>query len=136
MASLLYIYRISETTTVGTVTDEYIEDGWLHLLQDKHVPDYVTILRIRPIPVGVRSSSSRRLNSLTPIVIRLRVYRRSTQQPALLGLWRTVYDSGRRLLICGARDQQGSLISAPNFTQSRGMGRCRTLKQHWRERGN
>jgi SulP family sulfate permease len=27
LAALLYLYRISETTPVGTGTDEYIEDG-------------------------------------------------------------------------------------------------------------
>src|SRR5262249_2942694 len=45
-AALLYIYRVSQTTTVSRVTPEYIEDGRAHSLQDKQVPSYVTILRI------------------------------------------------------------------------------------------
>src|SRR3569623_107255 len=46
LAALLYIYRVSQTTTVSMVTDEYIESGRPHILQDKDVPPYVTILRI------------------------------------------------------------------------------------------
>ena len=46
LASLLYIYRVSQTTTVAVVTPEYVEDGRSHNLQDKDVPPYVTILRI------------------------------------------------------------------------------------------
>jgi SulP family sulfate permease len=46
LAALLYIYRISQTTTVAPVTEEYIRDGRPHVLQDKHLPGYVSILRI------------------------------------------------------------------------------------------
>jgi SulP family sulfate permease len=46
LAALLYIYRVTDTTSIATVTPEYIEDGRAHVLQDKHVPSYVTILRI------------------------------------------------------------------------------------------
>src|SRR6202050_4573307 len=46
LAALLYIYRISRTTTVARVTPAYIESGRAHILQDKAVPPYVTILRI------------------------------------------------------------------------------------------
>ena len=38
LAALLYIYRVSQTTTVAMVTPEYIESGWAHILQDKDVP--------------------------------------------------------------------------------------------------
>src|SRR5438034_2689562 len=37
-AALLYIYRVSQTTTVAPVTEEYIEDGRPHVLQDKLLP--------------------------------------------------------------------------------------------------
>jgi SulP family sulfate permease len=46
LAALLYIYRITETTTVAPVTREYLEDGQVHILQDKDIPSNVTILRI------------------------------------------------------------------------------------------
>jgi sulfate permease, SulP family len=46
LAALLYIYRISETTTVSLVTDDYLQAGGPHALQGKNIPDYVTIVRI------------------------------------------------------------------------------------------
>src|SRR5580658_7830635 len=53
LAALLYIQRVSETTTVSVVTPQYIAAGRLHSLQDKTVPAYVTILRIHgPFLVG------------------------------------------------------------------------------------
>ena len=38
LAALLYIRRVAETTTVSTVTPEYLEDGQAHILQDKEIP--------------------------------------------------------------------------------------------------
>jgi SulP family sulfate permease len=49
-AALLYIYRVSQTTTVAPVTEEYIEDGRSHVLQDKLLPPYVLVLRSRNRP--------------------------------------------------------------------------------------
>src|SRR6202022_309278 len=46
LAALLYIHRIAETTTVAPVTPEYVEEGRMHILQDKDIPSNVTILRI------------------------------------------------------------------------------------------
>ena len=46
LAALLYIYRISQTTTVATVTGNTLTTERPHVLQDKQVPWYVTILRI------------------------------------------------------------------------------------------
>ena len=117
LASLLYIYRISETTTVSTVTDEYIEDSRLHVLQDKQVPDYVTILRIHgPFLFGTTEKlieATADLTALAPIVV-LRLRNMSaldaTGLHAIESLADRLHDSGRTLLICGARDQPASLI--------------------------
>ena len=38
-AARLYIYRVTDTTSVSTVTPEYIEDSRPHVLQDKDVPE-------------------------------------------------------------------------------------------------
>jgi len=46
LAALLFIRRVSSTTTVSRVTREYVEKGRAHMLQDKRIPDYVTIFRI------------------------------------------------------------------------------------------
>jgi SulP family sulfate permease len=117
LASLLYIYRISETTTVSTVTDEYIEDGRLHTLQDKQVPDYVSILRIHgPFLFGTTEKLIEATADLTPfapiVVLRLRNMTAldATGLHAIESLADRLRESGRTLLICGARDQPASLI--------------------------
>src|ERR1051325_6189381 len=46
LAALLFIARVASTTTVSRVTDNYIEDGRVHILQDKDIPYYATIFRI------------------------------------------------------------------------------------------
>ena len=46
LAALLFIRKVAKTTTVSQVTKEYVEEGATHILQDKHIPDYVTVVRI------------------------------------------------------------------------------------------
>jgi sulfate permease, SulP family len=46
LAALLFIGRVASTTTVSQVTDDYVEDGRVHILQDKVIPYYATIFRI------------------------------------------------------------------------------------------
>jgi len=43
LAALLFISRVTSTTTVSQVTDDYVEDGRVHILQDKDIPYYATI---------------------------------------------------------------------------------------------
>jgi hypothetical protein len=45
-AALLFIARVAETTTVSQVTGDYVEDGCLHISQDKDIRYYATIFRI------------------------------------------------------------------------------------------
>src|SRR6185437_15185719 len=73
LAALLYIYRISETTTVAPVTREYLADGQAHILQDKDIPSNVTILRIHgPFLFGTTdklADATRNLSLFGDIVI-------------------------------------------------------------------
>src|SRR6185436_598585 len=73
MAALLYIHRVTDTTSVAAVTPEYIEDGRPHVLQDKQVPPYVTILRIHgPFLFGMTDKlveATADLKHFAPIVI-------------------------------------------------------------------
>src|SRR5207253_3050716 len=46
LAAPLFISRVAATTTVSQVTDDYIEDGRMHILQDTDIPYYATIFRI------------------------------------------------------------------------------------------
>ena len=47
LAALLFIRRVAATTTVSRVTRDYVRRGLEHSLQDKEIPDYVTIVRIQ-----------------------------------------------------------------------------------------
>jgi SulP family sulfate permease len=73
LAALLYIYRVTDTTMVSTLTAEDIEGGRAHLLQDKYVPSYVTILRIHgPFLFGMTdklADVTADLSKFGPIVI-------------------------------------------------------------------
>jgi SulP family sulfate permease len=122
LAALLYIYRISQTTTVTPVTAEYIRDSRPHVLQDKHFPPYVTVLRIHgPFLFGTTdklAESTRNLDAFPSVVI---VRMRNTTALDATGLHALVVfaerlrKSGRTLLLCGARDQPGRLLHRGDF---------------------
>jgi len=46
LAALTFIRKVTQTTTVSEVTEEYIREGHAHILQHKDIPSYVTIFRI------------------------------------------------------------------------------------------
>src|SRR6202051_4464952 len=46
LAALVYIRKVTQTTTVSEVTAEYIREGHVHILQHKEIPSYVSIFRI------------------------------------------------------------------------------------------
>jgi SulP family sulfate permease len=117
LAALMYIYRISETTTVSVVTREYLESGSPHVLQGKSIPDYVTIVRIHgPFLFGAAAklaSATADLERFTPIVI-LRLRNMTaldvTGLHAIESFADRLHASGRDIIICGARDQPAALI--------------------------
>jgi sulfate permease, SulP family len=124
LAALLYIYRVSETTSVETVTPAYIEDGRPHVLQDKDVPPYVTILRIHgPFLFGTTDKlldATAVLSNFAPIVIlRLRNMTAidATGLHALEGLSDRLKKSGRTLLLCGARHQPARFLDQAEFVE-------------------
>jgi sulfate permease, SulP family len=122
LAALLYIYRVTETTSVSTVTPEYIEDGRAHVLQDKHIPAYVTILRIHgPFLFGMTDKlmdATADLSRFAPIVIlRLRNMTAidATGLHALEGFSERLKRSGRTLVLCGARHQPAAFLDQGEF---------------------
>jgi len=124
LAALLYIYRVTGTTTVSTVTPEYIEDGRVHVLQDKQVPPYVTILRIHgPFLFGMTdklTDATANLKSFAPIVIlRLRNMTAidATGLHAIEELSDRLTRSGRTLILCGAREQPAELLHQTEFVE-------------------
>ncbi len=124
LAALLYIYRIAQTTTVEPVTAEYIEEGRLHILQDKEVPTYVTILRIHgPFLFGTTDKLEEATVNLKPfapvVVLRIRNMTAldATGLYALERLADRLKKSGRTLLLCGAREQPERLLTQAEFVE-------------------
>jgi SulP family sulfate permease len=122
LAALLYIHRISQTTTVAAVTKEYIEDGRPHILQDKELPYYVTILRIHgPFLFGATeqlAEATADLSKFAPIVIlRLRNMTAidATGLHALEAFCDRLKRSGRTLIVCGARRQPAQFLEQAEF---------------------
>jgi SulP family sulfate permease len=128
LAALLYIRRVSGTTTVTMVTPEYVEAGREHSLQDKEIPSYVNIFRIHgPFLFGVTDKINvitNQLDQLPPIVIvRLRNMTAidATGMRALEDLAEQLHASGRTLILCGARQQPADLMRAAGFDQHVGV---------------
>ena len=112
LAALVFIRKVTQTTTVSEVTAEYIHEGHVHILQHKEIPPYVSIFRIHgPFLFGATDKIDAivsRLPDLPPIVIlRLRNMTAidSTGLQALENLADRVHESGRQLILCGAREQ-------------------------------
>ncbi len=124
LAALLFISRVAATTTVSQVTDEYVEDGRMHILQDKDIPYYATIFRIHgPFLFGATDKISvvtENLHKLPPVVIlRLRNMTAldATGLFALEDVAKQLHASKRTLILCGAREQPSQLIHQAEFAE-------------------
>ena len=124
LAALLFISRVAATTTVSQVTDDYVEDGRVHILQDKDIPYYATIFRIHgPFLFGATDKLSvvtESIHTLPPVVIiRLRNMTAldATGLFALEEVARTLKASGRELILCGAREQPLQLLQQTEFEE-------------------
>ncbi len=124
LAALLFISRVAATTTVSQVTDDYVEDGRVHILQDKDIPYYATIFRIHgPFLFGATDKIdvvTKNLHELPPVVIlRLRNMTAldATGLFSLEEVARTLKKSGRELILCGAREQPLRLIQQTEFEE-------------------
>jgi SulP family sulfate permease len=117
LAVILYIFQVTDTTSVEPVTRGYIEDGQAHILQDKHIPPYVTILRIHgPFLFGAAHKLEDACKDLshfnTIVLLRLRnmTVVDGTGLHAIEAFAERILASGRQLIVCGARKQPAKLI--------------------------
>lgn len=124
LATLIYVRKVTATTTVTRVTDEDIVEGQLHVLQGRHIPEYIAIFRIHgPFLFGSTEKLDaifEQLGELPPVVIvRLRNMTAldSTGIQALERLADAVHESGRHLIFCGAREQPARLMLQAEFEQ-------------------
>jgi SulP family sulfate permease len=124
MAALLYIYQVSETTSVTPVTPKDVMDGQPHVLQDKMIPAYVTILRIHgPFLFGATGKLEDATHDLsgfgTIVILRLRNMTAldATGLHAIETLHEKIRQSGRTMLMCGARKQPAKLLRHSHFLE-------------------
>jgi SulP family sulfate permease len=124
LAALVYIRKVTMTTTVSEVTRNYIEEGRPHILQDKEIPPYATVFRIHgPFLFGATDKLDEiaaRISKLPPIVI-LRLRNMTAIDPtglqALEHFADVIHASGRGLILCGAREQPRQLMRQAEFEE-------------------
>jgi len=129
LAALVYIRKVTSTTTVSEVTKEYVREGHVHILQHKEIPPYISIFRIHgPFLFGATDKIDQitnRLSDLPPIIIlRLRNMTAldSTGLRALEDLSDAVHHSGRGFILCGAREQPAHIMQQAAFELHVGAG--------------
>ncbi|MBI5706080.1 MAG: STAS domain-containing protein [Armatimonadetes bacterium] len=122
LAALLFIQRVTTTTSVSRVTPEYIEAGFAHSLQTNELPDGVAVYRIHgPFLFGSSDKLSlieEELESL-PKVVMLRIRNMTaldaTGLHAFEHLADRLHETGRELILCGARAQPLRLMNRTEF---------------------
>jgi SulP family sulfate permease len=121
-AALVFIKRVADTTTVAAVTDDYVRDGHVHILQNKTIPPYVRVFRIHgPFLFGATEKLRPVFDAIDdlPEVVILRLRNMTaldaTGLRAFEDLAQALARSGRHLVLCGARHQPASLIARADF---------------------
>jgi SulP family sulfate permease len=127
LAALTFIRSVAETTSVSPVTKDYILTGRAHVLHDKHIPEYVEVFTVQgALMFGAAQKLEvilHHIASLPPIVIlRLRGMSAidSTGLGAIEDITTRLHDSGRHLLLCGAKEQPARLIHQKVFEEKIG----------------
>ena len=122
IAALMFIRRVAATTTVSRVTHDYVKTGRVHILQDKEIPGYVTILRIHgPFLFGATdklAAQTGHIADFAPVVV-LRLRNMTALDGTGLRAIRDFADAlratGRTLLLCGALPQPAALMNESEF---------------------
>ncbi len=122
LAALLYIRKVTATTTVTRVTEDYIESGFDHSLQTNKIPEGVTVYRIHgPFLFGSADKLAAIENELDelPAVVLLRLRNMTaidaTGMHALESLADRLTASGRTLVLCAPREQPANLMRHAEF---------------------
>jgi SulP family sulfate permease len=122
LAALLFIRKVTVTTTVAKVTEEYIREGFAHSLQTNVIPEGVAVFRVHgPFLFGSADKLSLiedELDSL-PKVVMLRIRNMTaidaTGLHAFENLADRLHETGRELILCGARTQPAKLMNRSEF---------------------
>src|ERR1700678_1870195 len=150
LAALVYIQKVTQTTTVSRVTEQYLQDGYVHILQHKEIPPYVAIFRIHgPFLFGTTDKIDEIFSQIPDlphiVVVRLRNMTAldATGLQAIENLATQVRESVRAIVFCGARQQPkqmiedanlGEYVGAENICENVTVGLQRA-REIWAERG-
>ena len=127
LAALLYIRRVTTTTTVARVTPEYIDHGRAHSLQLHDIPEQVAVYRIHgPFLFGATDKLVELEHDVPtlPRVVILRLRNMTaidgTGLHALEHFADVLHAGGRTLILCGMRDQPARMMGRAAFHQHLG----------------
>lgn len=122
MAALLYIVKVTGSTTVARITPEYVEVGYIHSLQTNPLPEGVAAYHIHgPFLFGAADKLrviEDEFDTLpTVVILRLRNMTAidATGLHALEHLAERLVASGRNLILCGMRAQPAKLMTQAEF---------------------
>jgi SulP family sulfate permease len=122
LAALLYIRQVTQTTTVSRVSKESVEDDRAHVLQDRYIPKYVTVIRIHgPFMFGATDKLMVEIDAahaLAPVVILRLRNMTAIDATGLLALEEAAEKlrvAGKTLILCGARPQPARLMRQAEF---------------------
>jgi sulfate permease, SulP family len=124
MGALVFISKVTSTTTISRVTPDYVEHGRWHSLQDKEIPPFVAVFRIHgPFLFGAADKMEeviRQLPDLPPvIVLRLRNMTAidATGLHVLENFADRVHAAHKALLLCGALEQPALFMRQAEFEE-------------------
>lgn len=129
LAVILYVKRVSQTTSVSLVTKDEIQAERTDVLIDVDVPSYISLLRIHgPFLFGTTDKlleATSNPAALAPIVI-LRLRKVSaldhTGLHAIAEVGNRLRRAGKHFMICGAQEQPAKLISKSELPKQIGSG--------------
>ena len=129
LAMLMFIRKVSRTTTVTSVSAEDADDGQLHALHDKQVPSYVTVYRVYgPLLFGATDALRTIVDNIGAlpdvVVLKLRHVTAldATGLRALEDVAARLERNGRTLIVCGAQPQPAALMRQAGFERHVGAG--------------
>jgi sulfate permease, SulP family len=137
LAALLFIKKVSRTTTVSRITHEDVERGRAHVLQGRVIPDYVAAFRILgPFLFGATEkldAAFDRIEDLPSIVV-LRLRNMTAIDATGLRTFERLADrlhaSGRTLIVCDMREQPAQLMRRAEFHEHLGDSNiCVSIEQ-------
>lgn len=122
LAMLMFIRKVSLTTTVKNPSERDLEDGRLHVLLDKQVPSYAVVYRVYgPLLFGATDALESIMDDIPrmpPIVILKLRHMTALDATGLRGLEdlaEAVRRNNRTLIVCGAQPQPALLMKDADF---------------------